>query len=257
MDLRQVSLGTLRALRAALRRGVVSAPVDASSLARHGFPGEGLAEALEGMAGAGIERLLDCVIAEREAQDTRLEVVWTGPDAGDPARDTGVVMRHLFGSARKSVLMAGYSVSHGERLFAPLHEAMDSHGVEATFVLDIKDPARSEGMVDAIAKKEATAFLEKQWRFAGARPELYFDPRSAIRGDRRTGRPWVSMHAKCVVIDCERVLITSANFTEQAQERNIELGVCIHDPDFATEVDARWRALIRDGALRRIIPSDA
>ena len=42
-----------------------------------------------------------------------------------------------------------------------------------------------------------------------------------------------SLHPKCVVIDEGKALVTSANFTEAAQIRNIEAGVFIRDPGFA------------------------
>ena len=40
-----------------------------------------------------------------------------------------------------------------------------------------------------------------------------------------------SLHAKCLIIDRREALITSANFTEAAQQRNVEVGVVIrHEP---------------------------
>jgi len=46
------------------------------------------------------------------------------------------------------------------------------------------------------------------------------------------------------VIDHETTLITSANFTEAALDRNIELGVLLHDRAFALTVTAYFQGLI-------------
>ena len=59
-----------------------------------------------------------------------------------------------------------------------------------------------------------------------------------------------SLHAKCPVIDCERSLITSANFTGRAQHDNVELGVLIRDAEFAVRVSGQWHALVTRGLFR-------
>jgi phosphatidylserine/phosphatidylglycerophosphate/cardiolipin synthase-like enzyme len=87
-------------------------------------------------------------------------------------------------------------------------------------------------------------FLEN-WPFE-ARPDVYYDPRTAVRGP-----PWVSLHAKCVVVDQRFTLIGSANFTTRGQERNVEAGVLIEDEDFARRLAAQWQSLIDAGTMRR------
>ena len=58
---------------------------------------------------------------------------------------------------------------------------------------------------------------------AGCRlPELYYDCRSLTAAEGP-----VSLHAKCIVIDGREIFISSANFTEAAQHRNIEVGVLV------------------------------
>ncbi|WP_441293152.1 phospholipase D-like domain-containing protein [Sorangium sp. KYC3313] len=51
------------------------------------------------------------------------------------------------------------------------------------------------------------------------------------------------MHAKCVVVDSAKAL-SSANFTQRGQERNIEVGVLIEDPSFASYLAGQWLGLI-------------
>ena len=60
---------------------------------------------------------------------------------------------------------------------------------------------------------------------------MFYDPRSLDPSG-----PIGVLHAKAVVVDDEAVFITSANFTEAALDRNIELGVLIRDRAFALTV---------------------
>ena len=52
-----------------------------------------------------------------------------------------------------------------------------------------------------------------------------------------------------MVVDDERALVTSANFTEAAHDRNIEAGVLLDDPRQASALRRRFDALIRRGVL--------
>ena len=74
---------------------------------------------------------------------------------------------------------------------------------------------------------------------------FYFDPRTADR------ESYVSLHAKCVVIDHEYTLITSANFTDRGQTRNIEAGVAIEDRSFAASLTRQWANLVEAGVVVR------
>lgn len=59
-----------------------------------------------------------------------------------------------------------------------------------------------------------------------------------------------TLHAKCVVVDDERSFITSANFTDRGQPRNIEAGVVITDGAFSEQLAGQWR-LVSAGLIRR------
>lgn len=60
---------------------------------------------------------------------------------------------------------------------------------------------------------------------------MFYDPR-ALELEGPTG----ILHTKAVVVDDEVVFVTSANFTEAAPERNIEMGLLVHDPAVAVTV---------------------
>ena len=90
------------------------------------------------------------------------------------------------------------------------------------------------------------AFFRDVWTFGAPKPDVYYDPRTAMKGP-----PWASLHAKCVVVDDARALITSANFTDRGQTRNIEAGVLIEDKAFAEELAGQWRQLVSEGKVTR------
>lgn len=55
------------------------------------------------------------------------------------------------------------------------------------------------------------------------------------------------LHANAVIIDARYTLLTSANFTEAAQQRNIEAGVLLDDPRLATRLSQQFNQLLEMG----------
>jgi len=98
-----------------------------------------------------------------------------------------------------------------------------------------------------LLKEFADDFRTRQW--PGVRmPEVFYDPRAlaSARGPR------ASLHATCIVVADERVLVTSANFSEAAQERNIEVGVLVRDAYLARALSGQFETLLAAGQLRRV-----
>lgn len=50
-------------------------------------------------------------------------------------------------------------------------------------------------------------------------------------------------------MDGNRAFISSANFTQRGQERNLEVGVLIEDPSFASFLAGQWFGLIDAGIV--------
>ena len=76
---------------------------------------------------------------------------------------------------------------------------------------------------------------------------VFYDPRALDPEG-----PGGVLHAKAVVADDEAVFVTSANLTQAAFERNIELGVLIRDRAFALTIASYFRALIERELLKPI-----
>ena len=196
--------------------------------------------------------MLDLLAADRASRphpSDLVELVWTGPEAGGVAnRDTGVVVRELFGEAKSTVMIAGYRIYQGHAIFRTLAEHMDRDRRSESPHVSRRAPGSGDSSTEAaIIARFAGRFADQVW--PGRRlPEVYYDPRSlhSEPGQRS------SLHAKCVVIDSERSLVSSANFTEAAQLRNLEVGVLIRSRDFAGRLAHHFESLATMGLLRPI-----
>lgn len=80
--------------------------------------------------------------ANRLEFDGVLELVTTGPEIeGIANRDTGVVVRDLFANATQSVLVVGYAVYQGQKVFQALADRMMTvPSLQVRLFLDIQRP---------------------------------------------------------------------------------------------------------------------
>ena len=93
----------------------------------------------------------------------------------------------------------------------------------------------------------ARRFREHHW--GGARlPEVYYDPRSLSFEATTKG----VLHAKCIIVDDELALVTSANFSEAAHSRNIEAGVLVDNAPFARALRRQFETLASSRLLLRV-----
>jgi phosphatidylserine/phosphatidylglycerophosphate/cardiolipin synthase-like enzyme len=77
---------------------------------------------------------------------------------------------------------------------------------------------------------------------------VYYYPRSLeLSPGKRT-----SLHAKCVVVDAQTVFVSSANFTEAAHERNIEIGLLLRSKLLAERIVRHFDVLVRERLLRPV-----
>lgn len=239
----------LQTLVEAIQNGTLRLPLTSAKLRAAGI---GALSAhlplLEGLQAAQVLTFVRCVLAERQQQrGPRLELVWTGPDVQQTVvRDTAIVVRDLFAHAQSSVLIGGCYFSQGEEILKPLACAIKERGVRATFCMNIPEAAPTYEGVDLHVRRQVRAFIAQNWPFGPPLPAFYYDPRTVVPGAR------VLLHSKCVVVDERTAFITSANFTHNGQERNIETGVQIEDEKFARALSGHWHGLIRAGLLRSV-----
>jgi phosphatidylserine/phosphatidylglycerophosphate/cardiolipin synthase-like enzyme len=112
--------------------------------------------------------------------------------------------------------------------------------------LDIRRPLNDTSLADGLVRRFAQDFVTRHWPWE-PKPEVYYDPRSL----ETPGAHRSSLHAKCVVVDHRAALITSANFTEAAQERNIECGVIMRHSPIVEQLHRYFKTLCESRQLRR------
>lgn len=142
-----------------------------------------------------------------------LTPVWTMP--GNEA-NTGHLtseFHRIVGAARQSVTAATYNFQDTSQMWTALKAVSEQPEVVVTVY------------VDAAVADVATVKAQLP------RATVY---RSALLPN---GKQVVS-HAKFIVVDHEALLITSANFSYSAENRNVEFGILVRDSALAASVEA-------------------
>ena len=116
--------------------------------------------------------------------------------------------------------------------------------LRVTLLLNIQRKWGDTTAADYLVRKFADRFWGTDWP-GSSRPSVFYDPR-ALEMDGPAG----VLHAKAVVIDDEAVFVTSANLTEAALDRNIEMGLLVRDAALAASVSSHFRVLIDRSVLR-------
>lgn len=163
--------------------------------------------------------------ARRHAVAT-VDVVVTGPDSPEaPVRLTSQVVKQLIDSAERRVTMISYAAYQIPAVIAALDAAV-ARGVSVDLILESAEHLDGGGGARAYAK-----YRVFHW------PSEQRDP------------PEAKLHAKAVIVDGRDVLLTSANMTNAAYDKNIELGVLCRGGSTASRVQKHFDALIARGVL--------
>lgn len=249
----------LQTLIAALQSGRVAAPYSGLQVSRvvPAALGTTVRAALleleaDGFSREQIATVLSFIELDRKRGRTSelpIDLVTSGPEApGITNRDTSVVVRELFAHAKKSVLLVGYAVYQGQQVFEALANRMETlPDLDVKFFLNISRPDADSTASEILIARFKQRFKDKQWPVGHRLPEVYYDPRSVA--DNEPIRS--SLHAKCVVVDSTQVFVSSANFTEAGQERNIEVGLKIESEWLAKGITAHFRHLHEHGLAVR------
>jgi PLD-like domain len=257
-----LSLGDedLRNLCAALRSSRLNPPFRSIAFQRF-LPSilcDGLARTLQSLHDDGfdaiqIAMLVDVLLKDRSQRnrpEDTFDLVTTGPEAGASAnRDTSVVVRELFATAEDSVLVAGYAVYQGQRVFQALADRMrDRLNLKVQMFLDVRRSPGDTSCGSEIVRRFGDHFRQHDWPSERPFPELFYFPSSLEENPHERA----SMHAKVIVIDNTRVFISSANFTEAAHQRNIEVGLVIRSKLLADQLTKHFASMVAEGALKPI-----
>lgn len=204
-----------------------------------------------------IAGILQAVMATREDRpklEDLVNIVLSGPDTETVvSKDTGNVVKGLFMNAKREVLIAGYAVHQGKKVFASLADQMErNQDLHVRFYLDIVREKNDKASDSELALRLANVFRQNEWPKGKRLPILhYYDPgRLNIENKKTKG----CLHAKVVVVDGESVFVSSANFTEAAQERNIEVGLLLNSRTVAGQIQKYFEEMVH-GEYLKILPN--
>ena len=255
--LREVPEGILWALVHALRMGKLKPPFTGATVEHVVGGPPWLAEELtalttQGLTPAAMAWGIRLLADERAGWRLRwdgIALTWTGPeDVVTETRDTGAVARQLFAGAHRSLLVSTYALDEGakgENLLAILRLQMSAHpGLDVRFYVNLGREYEDQRPSTTLLIEHVRRLRQKVFTWE-PRPRVFYDRRALEPGHG----PRACLHAKVIVCDDVQTLITSANLTEAAQERNVEAGVLIDDAAFARGVVGQFERLVAAGVL--------
>jgi hypothetical protein len=253
--LASLSQHALRGLAVALRRGLFDSGMHLPTIQQAGGTSAGAVEAeiralfSGGFTAATLAVLVDAMASDRHegvASPEAFDFVMSGPDVpGVPVLDTAAVMHSLIEAASSHIEIAGYAFHNGAQLFERLAARMQADpAIKVLMMVDIARTRNDTSLDSEIVRRFARQFWEKQWPWQ-PRPELWYDPRSLLPDSLQRS----ALHAKCIIADGSNALISSANFTSAAQQRNIEAGVLIRSQPAIIRLANYFAGLRSQGTL--------
>ncbi len=174
--------------------------------------------------------------------EQHVELLWAGPAPADRirARRIDQALYDLIGDAKREILLVTFAAAKIERLTGELWKAAQ-RGIKVRLILEFEES--SEGQLSYDAMK---AFPQALLSAA----EIYHWPVEK-RERNQAGRPG-KLHAKLAIVD-DSALVSSANLTDDAFNRNLEVGVMVTNPEFLMSVKTYLESLITDATLCRLV----
>lgn len=168
--------------------------------------------------------------------DEQFELVWSGPHSRIvPSRSTEQVILSVIDRARKELFLISFVAYEITDIVDALNNAIN-RGVNIVFLLE-SDKVHGGSlntdsigtMREAIPKASHYYWAEKDAKFVGG-----------------------SVHGKSIVADESVCLITSANLTGHAMDKNMEIGVMIHGGDIPRKLHQHLKSLIQTNIIKEI-----
>ena len=178
-------------------------------------------------------------IFSRWQQEQHTELLWTGPSPASqiPARRIDQVLYDLIGSAKREILLVTFAAHKISRLTDGLVKALN-RGVHVRLILEFEETSQGQLSMDALK-----AFPE----VIRQRAQIYYWPLDK-RERNANGKPG-KLHAKVAIID-NQVVLSSANLTDDAFNRNLELGTLFSSDEILQRLRWHFDSLCAEGTLK-------
>ncbi len=140
-------------------------------------------------------------------------LAWSSPIKYHKKIDqTYSIFLKMINDAKESIIFVGYAMTDDENqdIFDALKNASKERHVKIKIIFDKATKAKKWGKWTKSPKK----IIAKVWGDIEYFPEIYsYDDKDS------------SLHAKFLVVDGKEILVTSANMTDRAMTRNLEMGI--------------------------------
>jgi cardiolipin synthase len=178
---------------------------------------------------------------QRSHAEQRIELLWSGPSPANqiPARRIDQALYDLIANAKREILMVTFAAAKIERLAGALWRAAQA-GVKIRLILEFEQSSEGQLRYDALKAFPAALIHASQ---------IYHWPVEK-RARNQAGRPG-KLHAKFAIVD-DIALVSSANLTDDAFNRNLELGVMTANSEFLFSAKTYFESLISEGTLSQL-----
>lgn len=160
----------------------------------------------------------------------KTQVVWSGPEvSGIKGRNTELLFEELINEAQNSVLISIYSLSE---YAASILELLNRKLMQGLYVeVFINDYPNNRTFLNEILKAP--------------------NQRLAIYDYVGAQHYTQSLHAKTLIIDTHKSLITSSNLSYNGLDGNLEIGVLLHSKERAREFRDIFHSLLEKGFFKK------
>jgi len=166
-----------------------------------------------------------------------VELVWTGPATGMvPIRHTAQVLTGLIDEARQRLFLVSFVAYYVGGVIDALQRAIE-RGVQVRVLLEQSKEHGGNLTVDSLAMLQRNLPRAQVYEWDKTVPD---------------SSTTASVHAKCAVADGIAAFVTSANLSDAAMERNMELGVLLLGGQVPSLLDRHLAALVTTKQLREL-----
>jgi len=194
---------------------------------------------------------LDCKISPKELQQLievaykmgkhqlelkpRISPVWTGPITNEaPIKlNTYDTVKYLLESAKEEIFIVGYSFSFNNEKIKKLLRC-------------IENAAERNCRINVIVNDVENNFKEIMNHWKKERYQI-----NVYHWKGYNSSEFTSLHAKLVIIDQQKLLLTSANFSYHGFQKNIETGVIIENHEIPKVIWKQFHSLMKEQQMDR------
>ena len=172
-------------------------------------------------------------VVDSMRQSQSMDITWTGPSSPHvPVRMTAQVLNEIIDKSTQDLFIVSFAAYKVEEVRKALRKAAE-RGVKVRLLLETEEDSSGALKHDAADAFKGLKDVVSFWVW----PKKKRPPSGA------------SMHAKAVIADKRIALVTSANLTGRALERNMELGLLIQNGPVPARLAEHFDWLIANGEL--------